>query len=160
MQERRGLVRRQADRLLLQKIQTLEGLVDRRRESHDEAEHARRRTIRHSCSVSIAVSVGVSSGYADTWTVDTVKLPGRILDLSEGGASLFTKQRIETGQQLDLAIKLRDGSLISTRSVVRWVKNVPEKGGFALGVQFAGVSEKDRAKITKFLAELDATMGL
>ena len=160
LEERRKLVRRQSDRLLLQKVRDLEGIADRRREFHDDAARARRRTIRHSCAVAISVSMGYSSGYADTWTVDSVKIPGRILDLSKGGALLFTKQRIETGQELGLAIKLRGGAIINSKSVVRWVKDMPEKGGFALGVQLSGVSEKDRSKIAKFLAELDATMGL
>lgn len=159
MEERRRLIRREADRHLLQRVRELES-ASRNCELSHEAKRARRHAIRHSCAVAISVAMGYSSGYADTWTVESAKIPGRILDLSEGGASLFTKQRLETGQQLGLAIKLRGGAVINTKSIIRWVKDAPEKGGFALGVQFSGVSAKDQSLIAKFLAELDATMGL
>ncbi len=104
--------------------------------------------------------IGHAAGHADAWSVDAIKVNGRVLDLSGGGASLFTKQAFETGQQLRLTIKLRDGTLINTNAAVRWVKTVPQKGAYASGVQFEHVSDKDRKKITKFIAELDDTSGL
>ena len=159
MEERRKVIRRQADHQLLLRMRELES-ASRNCEVSHEAKRARRHAIRHSCAVAISVAMGYTSGYADTWTVESAKIPGRILDLSEGGASLFTKQRFETGQQLGLAIRLRGGAIINTKSVIRWVKDAPEKGGFALGVQFCGVAAKDQSQITKFLAELDATLGL
>jgi c-di-GMP-binding flagellar brake protein YcgR len=106
------------------------------------------------------VGVAWSSGNLDTWTVDSYKVPGRLLDLSPGGAALFTEQRFETGQDLQLAITLRDGSNINAKAVVRWVKMIPEKGGYASGVQFTQVSSKDQVRIAEFLTELDTTAGL
>jgi c-di-GMP-binding flagellar brake protein YcgR len=161
LEDRRKTIRRQADQKLLQRVKELEALTDRRVESgRDEAGHMRRRAIRHNCTVGISMSVGHSSGYLDTWTVDSVKVPGRLLDLSPGGAALFTEQRFETGQELQLTIGLRDGSEIHTKAAIRWVKVVPQKGGYASGVQFSQVSGKDQTKIAEFLAELDATAGL
>ena len=161
MEDRRKTVRRQADRGLLQRVKELEALTDRRLESRrDEIGHSRRRAIRHNCKVAIAVGVAWSSGNLDTWTVDSYKVPGRLLDLSPGGAALFTEQRFETGQDLQLAITLRDSSNINAKAVVRWVKMMPEKGGYASGVQFTHVSTKDQVRITEFLTELDTTAGL
>lgn len=160
MMERRTLVRRQADRDLLQRVQALQAQADRRGGGHDDSEHARRRAIRHNCTVAISMLIGHASGYSDTWDVTSIRIKGRILDLSETGASLFTEQPLETNQELQLVVKLRDASEIHTHASVRWVKHVPEKGAYASGVQFIHVSEKDQVKIRKFLQELDATLGL
>ncbi|MDQ1256868.1 MAG: PilZ protein [Candidatus Hydrogenedentes bacterium] len=101
-----------------------------------------------------------SSGYSETWTVDAIRIEGRVLDLSGGGASLFTKQSFETGQELRLTIKMREGEKISTNAVVRWVKAVPDKGAFASGVQFKEVSKSDAERIEAFLKYLDKSAGL
>jgi len=163
--ERRKTVRRHADRELLKRVAELQSMLDRRGESgaeskRESAGHARRQIIRHNCKVAIAVKVGVSSGYGDTWDVASVRVKGRILDLSTGGASLFTEQRFETGQELALVIRLRDGEDIHANSTVRWVKMVPQKGGYASGVQFTHMSDKDRRLLGKFLTELEQTAGL
>lgn len=165
MEERRRVIRRQSDRALLQRVTELQAalnnLPDRRSESKSEdSGHARRHIIRHNCQVAIHVKVGVSSGYADTWDVSSVRVKGRILDLSTGGASLFTEQRFETGQELGLVIRLNDGDDIQATGVIRWVKMVPQKHGYASGVQFTHMNDKDRRLIGKFLTELEATVGL
>ncbi len=165
MEEKRKLIRRQADRELLKRANDLQTLMERRGESPDapkseSAGHARRLVIRHNCKVAIAVKVGVSSGYADTWDVASVRVKGRILDLSAGGASLFTEQRFETGQELELMIRLRDGEDIHATGAVRWVKMVPQKGGYASGVEFSQMPDKDRKLVARFLAELEKSAGL
>lgn len=161
MQERRRLVRRQADKELLKKVQELQTTGGRRdADGSKEMERRRRRVIRHNCRVRIEMLIGMRSGNSDTWSVDAVKLKGRVLDLSVGGASLFTKQPFETGQELRLGVNLPDGSEINTHATVRWVKAVPEKDAYASGVQFMHVSAKDSKKLVKFLEDLDATVGL
>jgi c-di-GMP-binding flagellar brake protein YcgR len=159
MVERRKSVRRQADRDLLQRLQTIQVEAERRGAGRD-AEHARRRAIRHNCAATISMRIGHASGYSDTWEVASVRVKGRILDLSLTGASLFMGQSFDVGQELQLAVKLRDGSEIFTHASVRWVKHVPEKHAYTSGVQFIHVADKDQAKIRKFLQELDATLGL
>ena len=106
------------------------------------------------------MQVGFSSGASDMWSVHSIPIKGRILDLSTGGASLFTKDSFQTGQELALAIKLHDASEIHAKASVRWIKSVPEKGGYASGVQFVHVADKDASKIQRFLKDLDATVGL
>lgn len=180
------MVRRAADREFYQryqqmqeygqhlqaKVQQLQALLDQRaanpvaapaaasaQAGNPEAERQRRRTLRHNCEVSIEMLIGYSSGFSDDWSVDSVKVKGKILDLSSGGASLFTGHRFETGQELRLQIRLRDKTEISARAKVRWVKDMVEKNGFVSGVQFTKLGEKDQLKVSSFLAELDATAG-
>ena len=160
-QERRKAVRRQADRDLLLKVEKLISLVDRRGgDDAKERERQRRRTIRHNCKVGIDMLIGHAAGYSDTWSVDAVKVKGRVLDLSTGGAALYTKQPFDTGQELRLTIVLPEGGTVNTHATVRWVKAMPEKQAYASGVQFVHVTDADQALIEGFLAELDATAGL
>ena len=161
-EERRKTVRREADRELLKKAHLAAAGADDRQgpDAQKAAERLRRRAIRHNCKVGIQMVIGHASGYSDDWSVDSVKIGGRVLDLSAGGASLFTKQSFETGQQLRLIVQLRDGSKIGTNGTVRWVKEVPQRHGYASGVEFGEVPGKDRKKIAKFLTELDHTSGL
>lgn len=159
-QERRKSVRRQNDRDLREELQSLRKLASEKSAQSKETERARRRSIRHSCQVRIDQVFGYSTGGADAWNEESVRLKGRLLDLSAGGASLFTKERLETGHELRLAIELRDGARIHTAAEVRWVKNVPEKGGYASGVKFRRVSDSDAKLLRNFMNELDETMGL
>jgi len=152
------MVRRSADRALYARVSDLETQSDRRKD--DDGGHLRRRTIRHNCEVSISIKVGHTSGFTDTWTYDHIKIPGRILDLSEHGCAVFTQQSFETGQELQLVIKLRNGAEIGALATIRWVKSADKKGGNVSGAQFSQVAEKDVRKLTKFLKELDASLGL
>lgn len=161
MDERRAVVRRQADRHILQRVKRLQELVDRRSHFEDEdLQRKRRRAIRHNCRVSIRMLIGHAAGPSDQWSVDALKVDGRVLDLSAEGASLLTKQAFEAGQELRITIRLRDESQITTAAMVRWVKAVPEKGAYASGVQFVQVTSKDQGRIEQFLKELDNTAGL
>ena len=161
MEERRGVIRRQYDRELLQRVGQLVQPSDRRTKTEgDDAKRKRRRAVRHNCKVGIKMPIKHSAGTSDTWSHDSIKVDGRLLDLSPEGASLFTKQPFETAQELQLAIMLQDKTKISTMAVVRWVKSIPEKKGFASGVRLMDVAEKDQKRIIKFLDRLDATAGL
>jgi len=158
-EERRRTVRRQADRDLQQQVERLLSLIERR--GGDEAKgRQRRRIIRHNCKVGIEMLIGRAVGFSNDWSVDAVKVRGRVLDLSPGGASLYTKQPFETGQQLRLAVTLPEGGALNTHATVRWVKAMPERKAYASGVQFTHVSDADRKLVEEFLAELDATAGL
>ncbi|MCP4644264.1 MAG: PilZ domain-containing protein [bacterium] len=161
LQERRSFVRRQSDRDLLVRVKELEAAGDRRGDSAShEAERKRRRAIRHTCKVGIQKQMRHSAGTSDVWSVDAIKLKGRLLDLSAQGASLFTREILDTGDELRLAIELPKGPVINTVCTVRWVKSLPEKGGYASGVQFLRVPTKDKRPLVKYLAELDQTAGL
>ena len=161
MEERRSLLRRQSDRDLLQKVSLVPFPAERRSASGgDDAKRQRRRAVRHNCRVGIRMSIRHSAGRSDTWSEDSIRIEGRLLDLSPDGASLFTKNPFETGQELKLVIKLHDKTKISGTAVVRWVKSIPDKKGYASGVCLMDVSAKDKKHIIKFLDKLDATLGL
>lgn len=164
MQERRGLIRRLTDKALLNKLRQQEAVIEQQRGQLEQIKTSdgkqlkreRRRTIRHTCRVVVELPIGHSSGYGDDWSVDTLKFKGRLLDLSTGGASVFTKQAFETGQFLRLTITVPDLPDIVINARVRWVKAVPKKGAHASGVEFIRMAEEQQASLARFLERLDA----
>lgn len=161
MQERRKHIRREADRKLLQRMHDNEAAWGRRAgDSGHEARRQRRRVIRHNCSVEIQMEIGLATGNSDEWSVDAVAIKGRLLDLSHDGASLFTKQPLDMGQRLRLAIHTPNSKPLYTSGTIRWTKSVPDKGGYAAGVQFVQLEAKDRRRLDKYLTGLDRTIGL
>ena len=156
MHERREKVRRQADLDMVDRLKAYEaGGADSK-----EQRRKRRRAIRHTCRVHIAIKISSSSGTMDTWNVEAHPIKGRILDLSAEGCSVFTAQRLEIGQELKLIIVLESGAQVNTAGAVRWTKDIDVHGGYASGVQFAVLGPKDQKAIHAFLAKLDRTIGL
>ncbi len=165
MEERRKFIRRQADRDLLQRyqalltrIQQLEGMANI--EDNRELRHKRRRTIRHLCHVRIGLPIGFRSDKDDMWTVEQLPIKGRLLDLSAEGCAVFTHQSFDMGQNINLNIEINNGKHIRASGLVRWTKQLPEKGGYASGVKFQKISPEDSKILYNFLDELDRTIGL
>ncbi len=165
MQERRKYIRRQADRDLLQRYQALLARVQQLEsiasdEANRELRHKRRRTIRHICHVRVGLPIGFRSDKDDVWTVEQLPIKGRLLDLSAEGCAVFTHQNFEVGQTINLNIEVSGGRHIRSTGTVRWTKHLPEKGGYASGVQFQKLSDSDTKILHQFLDELDRTIGL
>jgi len=165
VQERRTFIRRQVDRdliqryhALIQRIQQLETRVGE--EESREVRHKRRRIIRHLCHVNIGLPIRYCSDKDDVWTVEQLPLKGRLLDLSAEGCAVFTHQSFDIGQNINLDIEVSGGKHIRATGAIRWTKHLPEKGGFASGVQFLKVNKDDTKVLTQFLDELDRTIGL
>ena len=156
MDERRKNLRRQADQDMLERIQTFEEGGG----ASKEQRRKRRRAIRHTCGVHIAIKISTAVGSMDTWNVEAHPIKGRILDLSAEGCSVFTAQRLEIGQELKLIIVLEDGTQVNTTGTIRWTKDVDTHNGYALGVQFSILEQKDQKTIHAFLGNLDRTIGL
>ena len=156
-QERRRFVRRAADREIYNQLQHFRELSAG--EVNREQRHKRRRAIRHTCTVRISVQVGVRHGAGD-WCMTDHPVAGRLLDLSADGCQLFTRDIHEVGTQMSLLISLQTGEDIRAVGVVRWSKGVPEKKGYALGVQFTRADNDAQARIEAFLDYLDRTGGL
>ena len=135
-------------------------LSDRRSWGAEEAERERRRIIRHNCRAVVEMDTGYAAGASQNWSVESIKTKGRVLDLSTIGAALFTREPFEVDQDVRITIKVKNGSKIMTNGSIRWVRPIPEKDGHAFGVQFTDIDTDDRMKIRKFLAQLDATLGL
>ena len=158
MQERRKALRRQNDTALVARVRELEMRFAEYAEKK-ECKRKRRHVIRHTCKIRIQILIGHAAGYSNDWGFDTMGIPGRLLDLNTDGAQLFTKQRLETGQRLRLTIELRNGTAIHTPADIRWVRDLPVKGGFCSGVAFQGLASADRKTVTAFLRELEASAG-
>lgn len=156
--ERRKTMRRQADRDLLARFDEAQ-----QRSTGDmsrEQRHLRRRAIRHSCQASIALRVATSYGGADTWTLSEQPIPGRLIDLSVDGCSIFSPNQMDIGDRLGLTINLLKGQPIQCLGVVRWTKAIVARNGYANGVQFTEVSIENQSKIDGFLKEVEAKIGL
>jgi hypothetical protein len=160
VEERRKIVRRSADRELRAQLERISRLPDQRGDAGKEERRKRRHAIRHTCQVKIEMLIGKAGGFSNDWLVDAVDIRGRLLDLSADGASLFTKQPLETGQELRLAVGLLDSLCIHTGATVRWVKALPDKDGYASGAQFNHLPKEDQQRLNSFLAELETTAGL
>jgi c-di-GMP-binding flagellar brake protein YcgR len=155
-QERRNLVRRKSDRELYELIEKKTGV----RPEQLVRERKLRRAIRHTCKAVIDIDVKHSVGETGHWESDQHEVKARVLDLSEGGASLFCKHDLRQGTKCRVAIKLYDGSSVEAASEIRWASPKPQKGGFALGMQFNQMDDKNRKRLSTFLTELDNTVGL
>ncbi|MGC9052393.1 MAG: PilZ domain-containing protein [Candidatus Hydrogenedens sp.] len=165
MQERRKFIRRQADKDLLQRYQALLARMQQLEtmasaEESRELRHKRRRIIRHLCHVRIGLPISFQSGRDDVWTVEQLPIKGRLLDLSAEGCAIFTHQSFDIGQNINFDIEVSGGKHIKAMGSVRWTKQLPEKGGFASGVQFQRMGEDSQKVLHYFLDELDRTIGL
>lgn len=156
MKERRTLVRRRADRELHELIQQKTGL----KPGQLVRERKLRRAIRHTCKAVLEIPIAHAAGEFQDWQTDTHELKVRVLDLSEGGAALFSKHELRPGSRFRMGIKLYDGNTIEAEAEVRWAKHKAQKEGWALGVQFVDLDAKNHSRLNSFLAELDATLGL
>jgi len=160
--ERRKMIRRKGDRELLHRIQGMHEFDAG--QASKEKRRRRRRAIRHNCTVDIALRIdcraqGGSRGL-DTWSVTDHPVKGRILDVSGVGCSVFCAQPLEIGQELSLVIGLLGGVTIDSKGMVRWMKAVVQRGGYAAGIEFTHIENEDRDRIETFLQELDDTVGL
>ena len=156
MQERRSVVRRQADRELYELIEKKTGI----RPEQLVRERKLRRAIRHTCRAVLEMDIKHSSGKTEAWETDRHQLKARVLDLSEGGASLFCKHDPGRGARVRVGVKLYDGMTIEAESEVRWTSYKESKAGYAVGVQFVSIDERNQRRLHKFLEELDASLGM
>ncbi len=155
-QERRQLVRRKSDRELFELIEKKTGV----KPGDLVRERKIRRAIRHTCKAVINIDVKHSVGETGHWETDRHDIKARVLDLSEGGASLFCKHDLRQGTKCRVSIKLFDGSSVEAASEIRWSSHKPQKDGYAIGVQFLQMDDMNQRRLRTFLTELDNTVGL
>ena len=156
MQERRKQVRRQADRELAR-------LCDQARQDDDNGSNKRRqrrRIIRHNCKAALDIQIGQNSGDSHDLKVRLHTIPGRVLDLSKTGASLFTHHSLEVGDDFRLVLLIDGAPRIEALAAVRWIKLVEDKNGYASGVEFTKVGMRDQELLDEFLDRLESTVGL
>ena len=138
MQERRKLVRRAADRALLERVARAEtqGVREADAAEAEQRRQFRRRAIRHHCTLHLALRVTHSAGGDAAWNVDLFPVKGRLLDLSGTGAKLFTTNVLEIGQGISMVVELPKYRPLQVTANVVWCKALADKGGHASGVRF------------------------
>jgi c-di-GMP-binding flagellar brake protein YcgR len=152
VKERRVLVRRQADREFLEIVEKKTGL----KPHHLVVRTKRRRVIRHLCRAELLLEGVGPSGEPDAHQ----RIEGRVLDLSEGGASLLAEGEVSAGQRCHVKLKIIDGGTIESTAEIRWVTRKEVKDGYAVGVQFVDLDDNSAQRLAAFLSKLDATLGL
>lgn len=158
MQERRHLVRRQADRALqkrLDEIEQWQGDVPQ-----SELRKRRRHAIRHNCIAHLSLRIVHTPLTSEGWSQEDFSLKTRVLDLSAQGCALFVPQPLEVGQRVSLMVVIRSGSKACAHGTVRWNRDITKRQGFASGIEFHQLQPKDLQLIQHFLRELDDTIGL
>lgn len=157
-QERRNFVRRVSDRDMLNQVQHLREQASG--EMNRELRHKRRRAIRHRCNVQLSIPMGHKDAHSNDWNMSSQPIGGKLLDLSVDGCQVFARNLLEIGAVLSLLITLEGGQDIKAVGMVRWTKGIPEKEGFALGIQFTRAAHHAQRSIQEFLTRLDQTVGL
>ena len=118
--------------------------------TEDRLKSVRRRAVRHHCKVNIEALVRTAIG-GEGWSVSTVELKGRLLDLTPEGVVLYTKENLLNGQDLRLAIAMPHDEPIVTYGVVRSSRPIPDKGAHMINVRFRGLAGKSQRSIEDFL---------
>lgn len=122
-----------------------------------ELQRERRRTIRH--KVKVRIEMVIRYAIAGVWSQSALAVKGRVLDLSTDGCRLFTKKQFDEGQELRLTIYMPWQPKVVSQAIVRWCKALPEKEGYASGVSFKRLPEKDLKVIAKFLDRLESKIA-
>ncbi len=152
MKERRVLVRRRADREFLEIVEKKTGLKPQQLVVRAK----RRRVIRHLCKA-LLILEGVDT---PTEPGPPHQIEGRVLDLSEGGASLLAEHEVAAGQRCHVELKIIDGGRIESTAEIRWATRKEAKDGYAVGVRFVDLDDINAQRLQAFLGKLDATLGL
>jgi len=77
------------------------------------------------------------------------EVPGRLLDLSLGGALLHLQVPLPEGEIHDFALDL-DGETVWVQGEVRRCREAP-RGGHEVGVQFVGIDPRDERRLKAYL---------
>ena len=106
----------------------------------------RRSTFRFNVSKNIVFSVIYTSGH------QSEKEEGLLVDLSAGGAKIFTDRKMNIGYLLNIDLQLDDDSIV-TYGDVRTASDLPNGSRFAYqyGIRFAMIPESDQEKIIRYM---------
>jgi c-di-GMP-binding flagellar brake protein YcgR len=154
VRERRVSIRRRADREFLELVEKKTGL----KPEQSLVRAKRRRVIRHLCKVEL--SLDVAAGLGEEGAAPPKSIEGRVLDLSEGGASVFTEYELTPGHPCHVKLKLIDGETIESRGEIRWAERKDARDGYAVGIRFVEMNAQSTRRLGEFLTRLDATLGL
>jgi c-di-GMP-binding flagellar brake protein YcgR len=116
----------------------------------------KRKLPRHSIGGSLKAAIKSLLG-RDSDTPEIIR--ANVLDLSHGGAGLcvevISSRPYQPGNSIFIEIKLANGTLIGSEGEVKWTRPLSDQAGYQLGVQFKKIDNQDKARLHKFLNELD-----
>ena len=106
----------------------------------------RREAYRFNLNTMVIFSVVYSDGN------QSEKISGMIMDLSAGGAKIYSDRKVSKGEFINIDLKLDDDQIIVFGDV-RTAMDLPSKSKFAYqyGVRFAMMAESDQEKIIRFM---------
>jgi c-di-GMP-binding flagellar brake protein YcgR len=91
------------------------------------------------------------------WRSPTLVARLRTVDLSLGGARVYTDDRLKIGQKLELDLLVSKGRTVRVLARVVWVDELPAAGParYDVGVEFLEVPEEMRSRLSQVLACAD-----
>ena len=109
----------------------------------------RRSAFRFNCALRVTYSVIYSNGQQSD------REEGLIVDLSAGGAKIFSDKNLHTGYLLNISLQLSD-DLVVAFGDVRTKRELPRESRFAYqyGVRFAMMPESDQEKIIRYMYKM------
>jgi c-di-GMP-binding flagellar brake protein YcgR len=77
----------------------------------------------------------------------------RVSNLSLGGVRIYSDERLDIGQELDLEFFLPHGSVLEARARVVWLKELPSEslGIYDVGLEFLALPQKARKELSLVL---------
>jgi len=76
-----------------------------------------------------------------------------VSNLSLGGVRIYSDERLNIGQELELEFFLPSEATIEARARVVWIKELPpgEQGVYDVGLEFLALSDKARKELSQVL---------
>jgi c-di-GMP-binding flagellar brake protein YcgR len=74
----------------------------------------------------------------------------RVSNLSLGGVRIYSDERLDIGQELDLEFFLPNGAVLEARAKVVWLKELPpgSQGVYDMGLEFLALPKKVRKELS------------
>jgi hypothetical protein len=83
----------------------------------------------------------------------TLSRKQRVSNLSSGGVRIYSDERLDISQELDLEFFLPKGSVVRAKARVVWTKELPPGSAalYDVGMEFISLSEKTRKDLEAVL---------
>jgi c-di-GMP-binding flagellar brake protein YcgR len=126
---------------------TLDGFEVARFKLEDKGEKVQRRSaFRFNCSLPVTYAIIYSSGQ------QSERENALVVDISAGGAKIFTDKNLHPGYLLNVALQLEDDLVIAFGDVRTKTELPPNsRYKFQYGVRFAMMPESDQERIVRYM---------
>lgn len=86
----------------------------------------------------------------------SLKIEGLSKNISSGGICLIVYEKVKIGDSLSLMINLPEGERpIQVQGIVKWIgefiQSSDNKNSWDVGIEFVGINEADREKLSKYV---------